>query len=389
MPDHLNQSPAGAKMLDLIAYRGLDFVSGQNATLRDTRGRSFTDLASAHGVAAIGHCHPSLQKAIGEQSGRLLSCPGSFGTPLRQELATELRQLMPAGLNRFFFTNSGSESLEAALKMAILSSDRKKIIAFRGGFHGRTLGALGLTFTPKYREPFIPFVPEVDFLPFNDIEALRTAMDTSVCAVVLEVVQGEGGVIPASTTFLRELESLCRRFGCLLIADEVQTGGGRTGTFWAVEASGITPDILCFAKALGGGFPFGGIACSERIRPRPGSHGSTFGGNPLACAAALASLMVIQEEQLCRKAQEKGDMVMAMLRKEDMPDVAEIRGRGLMIGIELKYKVTPVLSRLQERGVIALAAGPRVLRLLPPLTIPKDQLRDAVEIIIDILKKTV
>lgn len=387
MFETLSRSPQPGEILNLFAHRGIVFESGENATLIDNAGRRYTDLASGHGVAAIGHAHPVLQQALAIQSGRLLSCPGSFGSEPRQALMDRLARLLPPGLNRFFFTNSGTESLEAALKMALLSSDRKKLIAFRGGFHGRTLGALGLTFNPRYRQPFADFIPQVEFLPFNDLDAAKAAIDSTVCAVILEPIQGEGGVIPATRTFLHEIEDLCRRHGCLLILDEVQTGGGRTGYFWAMEESGIRPDILCFAKALGGGFPFGGIACTERIVASPGSHGSTYGGNPLACAAALATLSIIHDEHLCEAARIKGRVIMKMLEVNTPAVVKEIRGRGMMVGIELQQNVTPILSRLQEKGVIALAAGPRVLRLLPPLTIPVVQLQDALQTIVEVLKE--
>lgn len=387
MSENLISSSPKAELLSLFAHRGIDFVSGDNATLVDSHGKTYTDLASGHGVAAIGHAHPAVQRAVSDQSGRLLCCPGSFGNPQRQNLVETLSRLTPAGLNRFFFTNSGTEAVEAALKMALLSSTRKKLIAFRGSFHGRTLGALGLTFNPRYRQPFAGFTPQADFLPFNDTDAAKTAIDQTVCAVILEPIQGEGGVVPGDPVFLREIETLCRRHGVLLILDEVQTGGGRTGCFWALEEAGISPDILCFAKALGGGFPFGGIACNDRITETPGSHGSTYGGNPLACAAALAALEVIRGQNLSQAARIKGRMIMKMLEMIPRQAVKEVRGRGMMIGIELNQNVNPLLVQLQERGVIALAAGPRVLRLLPPLTIPEDQLKGSLQIIIELLKK--
>jgi acetylornithine/LysW-gamma-L-lysine aminotransferase len=383
MSESLSQNQPKAEMLNLFAHRGIDFVSGNKATLVDSHGKTYTDLAAGHGVAAIGHAHPAVQRALAEQGGRLLCCPGSFGNPQRQALVETLSRLTPAGLTRFFFTNSGTESVEAALKMAILSSPRQKLIAFRGSFHGRTLGALGLTYNPKYRQPFAGFTPQATFLPYNDLNAAETAIDETVCAVILEPIQGEGGVVPGSRPFLRGIEALCRRHGCLLILDEVQTGGGRTGSFWALEDSGLSPDILCFAKALGGGFPFGGIACSPRITETPGSHGSTYGGNPLACATALAAIGVIHEEKLCEAAHTKGKMMIKTLEGASLPGVREIRGRGMMIGIELNQNVNPLLVRLQERGVIALAAGPRVLRLLPPLTIPEEQLMAALNILVE------
>lgn len=384
MADTMN-TVNNSEMLEFQAYRGLDLVRGENATLVDGQGRSYIDLASGHGVMAVGHCHPRIVAAVQKQSARLLSCPASFGSPPRQELIQSLKKHSPASLHRFFFCNSGTEAVEAALKLAFFNRPRKRLIAFRGGFHGRTLGALGLTFNPRYREPFLPLTPQVEFLPYNDIQAAKRAIDDRVCAVVLEAVQGEGGVIPGRPDFLQEVAERCRLHDCLLILDEVQTGGGRTGAFWALEHSGIVPDILCFAKALGGGLPFGGIACGERIGEKTGIHGSTFGGNPLACASARAAVQVIEKEKLCFSAREKGAMAMEQLRQIRSPRIKETRGLGLMIGIELDIPVTRILSTLQHRGVIALAAGPKVLRLLPPLTIPTEELSKALSVIGEVL----
>jgi len=372
--------------MNFSANRGIRLIKGENATIYDDCGRTYIDLASAHGVAAVGHAHPAVARAVAFQSQHLLSCPGSFSNDARDRLISALSRVTPPALNRFFFCNSGTEAVEAALKLAAISNGRSRFVAFKRSFHGRTIGALGVTWPPGYREPFHSLLPQVTFLPFNQVEGLIKAIDHTVAAVIVEGVQGEGGVYPARADFLCEIQSACNESDACLILDEIQTGGGRTGKFWAHSHFGVTPDIICFAKALGGGFPFGGIACGPRIMEKPGIHGSTFGGNPVACAAAAAALSIIESQDLCVMAAEKGEIIIEQLQREPLPGVRDIRGLGCMVGIELEYAVTPLLKRLQARGVIALAAGPHVMRLLPPLTIPEEQLLRALDTLITLLK---
>jgi acetylornithine/LysW-gamma-L-lysine aminotransferase len=286
----------------------------------------------------------------------------------------KLTALTP-GLDRVFFCNSGTESVEAAIKFSRLSTSRTGIIAAMRGFHGRTMGSLSATWNKKYREPFAPLIPDFSHVPYNQIEALEKAVSDQTAAVILEPVQGEGGVYPADPGYLEAAQRLCSERGALLIIDEVQTGFGRTGKIFAYQHYGITPDLVCCAKSLAGGVPIGAVLIGGRVENlTPGVHGSTFGGNPLSCAAGLAALTAIEEENLCGQAAEKGAYLMGKLKAIQSPNIREIRGLGLMIGIELKQKVAPYLRALQEKRIIALNAGMTVIRLLPPLVISYDQI---------------
>jgi acetylornithine/LysW-gamma-L-lysine aminotransferase len=306
-----------------------------------------------------------------------------FYNDRRADLASRLCAL--AGMPRLFLCNSGAEAIEAAFKFARAnangaSTGRTKIVAAMRGFHGRTFGALSATWNKKYREPFEPLVPGFVHVPYNNLERLAQAVDGETAAVVLEVVQGEGGVYPGSAEYLQGAQRLCRQAGALLIIDEVQTGFGRTGRFFAFQHYGLEPDLVCVAKSLAGGLPMGAVLIGERVGEIPtGSHGTTFGGNPLACAAALAVLQTMEQEQLPQRAAELGNYLLERLRGIDSPRVREVRGLGLMVGIEIRQKVAPYLQALMEHGVLALAAGLTVIRLLPPLVIEQQQLDRVVE----------
>ncbi|MBI3961694.1 MAG: aspartate aminotransferase family protein [Deinococcus sp.] len=356
--------------------RRLAIVRGQGAHLWDEQGREYIDCAAGIGVANVGHCHPRVVAALTQQAQTLITCPEIFYNNQRAELERRLIELAPQGLDRVFLCNSGTEAMETALKLARLATKRPNFVACMRGFHGRTMGALSATYKKEYREPFMPLLDGFSHVPFENLEALEQAVDERTAGVFIEVVQGEGGVRPASSQYLRGVEQLCRQRGTMLIVDEVQTGFGRTGKLFAVEHSGITPDFLCVAKALGGGVPIGAaLFNSQKTGEIPkGVHGSTFGGNPLAAAAACAALDVIIGEDLSRRAQELGEYFMNQLRAIQSPLIREVRGLGLMVGIELKEKVQPYLEALMEKGVLALPAGPNVLRLLPPLVISKEDL---------------
>ena len=265
--------------------------------------------------------------------------------------------------------------MEGAFKFARLSTGRTEIVATMRGFHGRTMGALSATWEKKYREPFAPLVPGIAHVPYGKIERMEAAISEDTAAVIVEIVQGEGGVRPGSTEYLQGVRKLCSERGALLIVDEVQTGFGRTGKMFAFEHHGIQPDVLCLAKGMAGGVPMGAVALGDRVTGlHPGVHGSTFGGNPLACAAALAAIGVLQDEDLPGQAAEKGAYLLRELHKIDAPQIREIRGLGLMVGIELRTRVRPYLEALIEQGVLALPAGPTVIRLLPPLVIGYEEL---------------
>jgi len=290
-------------------------------------------------------------------------------------------------MERVFFCNSGAETVEAAFKFARISTGRTGIIATMRGFHGRTMGALSATWNKAYREPFLPLIPDVSHVPYNNIQALDKAVNDKTAAVILEVIQGEGGVYPAEPGYLQEAQRICKERGALLIIDEVQTGFCRTGKMFACQHFGITPDLLCCAKSLAGGIPMGAVLIGPAVKNLvPGVHGSTFGGNPLSCAAAVAALEVMEEEGLAKQAAEKGAYLIKKLKDIQSPLIREVRGMGLMIGIELKQKVMPYLKALQEKHIIALNAGLTVMRFLPPLVITYEQLDRLVSAISEVLQ---
>lgn len=357
--------------------RPLRIVRGSGATLEDVDGRQYIDCAAGIGVANVGHAHPRVVAALAEQAARLITCPELFANDTRVAYLERLVAVLPQGLDRVLLCNSGTEAVESALKFARLATGRVEIVAALRGFHGRTMGALSATWEPHYREPFAPLVPGVRHVRYNDAAALGEAVGPDTAAVILEVIQGEGGVRVADDAYLREARRLCDERGALLILDEVQTGFGRTGRLWACEHAGVTPDILCLAKGIAGGVPMGATCVGPRVPSLPaGTHGSTFGGNPLACAAALATLDILRDERLPERAAESGAYLRERLDRlaAHAPRIREARGRGLMLGIELREHVYPTLDRLAERGVLALNAGPYVIRLLPPLVIERAQL---------------
>ena len=375
----------GAHTSGVYSKRPLAIVRGSGALLYDAEGREYVDCAAGHGVANIGHGRPEVAAALAAQAQTLITCQEAVYNDVRARLLSRLAALAPGGLDRFFLCNSGTEAVEGALKFARLATGRTEFVATLRGFHGRTLGALSTTWEKSYREPFAPLVPGVTHVRYNDLAAAGVAITERTAAVIIELVQGEGGVHVASEEYVRGLASLCRERGALLIVDEVQTGLGRTGVMFACERYGLAPDLLCLAKSLAGGVPIGAIGLGPRVmesgRIAKGAHGSTFGGNPLACAASLTALDVVEQEDLPRRAAYLGERALARLRSVRGDLVREVRGVGLMIGIELRERVQPYLEALLEQGVLALPAGPNVLRLLPPLVITEAQLDYALDAI--------
>jgi acetylornithine/LysW-gamma-L-lysine aminotransferase len=366
--------------------RPLALVRGAGARVRDADGREYIDCVAGQGAANLGHAHPAVVAAIAEQAARLISCPEIFTNDQRAAYAAELTAHLPAGLHRVFFCNSGAETVEGALKFARAITGRSGVVATVRGFHGRTFGALSATFEPKYREPFMPLVPGVVHVPYDRIAALEAAVDDTTAAVIVEPIQGEGGVRVPADDYLAAAADCCRRRGAVLIVDEVQTGFGRTGTLFASTHAGVTPDILLLAKSIAGGLPMGAIVLHERLGAMaPASHGTTFGGGPVVCAAARATLRTLVADGLPERAARLGAALLTRLRAHASPRVREVRGRGLLIGIELKERVQPALVALLERGVLALPAGPNVLRLLPPLVIAEDDLWHVADVLADVL----
>ncbi|HFC10323.1 MAG TPA: aspartate aminotransferase family protein [Chloroflexi bacterium] len=358
----------------LYTKRPLTIVRGQGALVWDDQGRAYIDCVAGHGVANIGHSHPKVVEALRAQAERIITCPEMFYNDTRARLLERLGNLVP-GMERVFLCNSGTEAVEAAIKFARFSTGRAGIVAAMRGFHGRTLGSLSATWNKKYRAPFQPLVPEFSHIPYNKPAALREAVTENTAAVLLEAVQGEGGIHPATPEFLQTAQEICRERGALLIIDEIQSGMGRTGKMFAFQHSGVQPDLVTLAKGIAGGVPMGAVLIGERVAPlKPGIHGTTFGGNPLAAAASLATLDVLEGENLPQRAAETGAYFLERLRSIQNPLIREVRGAGLMIGVELKQKVAPVIQGLMAHGVLALPAGMTVVRFLPPLVITTAQI---------------
>lgn len=369
----------GAYQVPLYAKRGIALVRGEGVWLYDSDGRRYLDLMSNYGVNILGHAHPRVTAAIVGQAGRLLSCHQSFASDVRVAFLEKLLSIAPAGLTRVYLSNSGAEAVEAALKFAWAVTGRRKLVAARRGFHGRTLGALAATAEVKYRKPFLAVLPEVIHVPFGDEAALEDAVDQDTAAVILEPVQGEGGIYPADPAYLEKARLVTRNRGALLIFDEVQTAF-RTGRWFASQHAGVTPDLLCVAKGLANGVPIGATLVAEDIALSlpTGTHGGTFGGNPLACAAGLATLEALDDDHLIPRASELGAYFQQQLRGLRHPLVRDVRGLGLMLGVELKTRATKVLIALQERGVLALPAATTIVRLLPPLILSREEIDLAV-----------
>lgn len=370
--------------LGVYPRRDIVLVGGKGARLFDDQGKEYIDCASNVGVSNIGHGHQSVAKAVYEQYLALGNCYSMFYNPVRARLAEKLVNLAPENLTRVFFCNSGAEANEAALKFARSATGKPEIIAAMRGFHGKTMGALAATWGPEYQKPFEPMLPGLKHVPYNNFEKLQAAVGEQTAAILLEPVQGEGGVRVGDRQYFQKVRRLCNDLNILLILDEVQTGFGRTGTMFACEQF-VAPDILCLAKSLAGGIPMGAVLCSERVNVPVKSHTSTFGGNPTACAAALAALKVIEDEGLVQKAQTLGAYFLDQLRNIESPKIREVRGLGLMIGVELKEKAGPYVQQLMEQGVIVLLAGATVIRLLPPLVISREEIDTVVAALRDIL----
>ncbi|HEV2581825.1 MAG TPA: [LysW]-lysine hydrolase [Ktedonobacteraceae bacterium] len=369
--------------------RPIAIVRGQGALVWDDEGREYIDCTAGYGIVNIGHARPEIAAAIAAQAQRLISCPELFYNDTRARLLERLARLTPQGLDHIFLCNSGTEAVEGAIKFARLATGRTGIVATLRGFHGRTMGALSATWEPHYREPFAPLLPGVSHVRYNDLAAMEAAITGETAAVIIELVQGEGGVHVATVEYVKGLAQLCRERGALLIVDEVQTGFGRTGRLFACEHYALQPDILCLAKSLGGGVPVGAVCLGPRVMESGcitrGVHGSSFGGNPLACAAALAALDIIEQEDLPARAASLGTRALERLRSLRAPLVREARGQGLLLGIELTRRAQPFIDALGERGILALQAGPNVIRLLPPLVITEAQLDHALDIVEEVL----
>ena len=374
----------------VTSKRPLAIVRGKGARVWDENGREYIDCVGGQGTANVGHANPFVAEAIAEQARTLIALTEIFYNDKRAAIEETLARISPNRANRIYLCNSGAEAIESAIKLARYTTGRTGIVAFMRGFHGRTMGALSATWEPKYREPFLPLVPDFSHVPYDNLDKAREAITDQTAGVIVEVVQGEGGVRPGSREFLLGLQELCRERGAMLIVDEVQTGFCRTGKMFASEHYGLEGDFVCVAKSIAGGLPMGAVMIGERVKKlEPMIHGSTFGGNPLACAAALAAIGFMERENLAARAAELGAYIIGRLQRIESPLIREVRGLGLMIGVELKQKVTPYLMALMERGVLALPAGLNVLRLLPPLVIEKSDLDVVAEAIERVVNEAV
>lgn len=365
------------------------FVRGDGVKLWDAEGNEYLDCLAGIAVASVGHANPRLAKAIAEQAQKLIVCPQNLGSDTRTAFTDKLFTFVKPPLTRVFLASSGSEINEAALKWARAATGRKRFVAAMRGFSGRTMGALSLTWEKKYRKPFEPLRYEADFIPYNNVEKLDEAIGDDTAAVFLEPVQGEGGINLADKAFLQAARKLTRERGALLIMDEVQSGAGRTGTFLASEQYEVVPDMVTLAKGLGGGVPIGALIMTDEVAsgmPK-GGHGTTFGGNPLAAAAALAVLEEFEARDLLAHVRDVGAYFKEQLEAIDSKKIRDVRGLGLMLGMELKEKVAPYIAALKNEGVLTINAGATVIRFVPPLIISKSEVDEVVRCVAKVLSE--
>ncbi|HUG93092.1 MAG TPA: aspartate aminotransferase family protein [Planctomycetaceae bacterium] len=365
-------------------------VRGEGSSVWDADGRRYLDLFPGWGCNILGYCPPRVVAAVQQQAARLIHVPNTWYTEAQGTFA---RLLSERSFGKAFFCNSGAEAVEAAIKLARLHTPegRHKIISFSNSFHGRTYAAVTATAQPKYHEGIGPMMAGFRYAAFNDLDAVESLVDDETAAILIEPVQGEGGINLPDDDFLPGLRRLADERGCLLIFDEVQTGMGRTGTWFAFERAGVQPDIMTMAKGLAGGVACGGIMASDAVAPslRPGMHASTFGGNPLAMAAGIATIETIEEDDLltnCRRMSDRFRAFFARLQ-EELPVIGEVRVRGLMIGIDLTIPATPAVGKCMERGVLVNATHDTVVRLLPPLNITAEQVDEGCETIAAVLRE--
>ncbi|WP_227394614.1 acetylornithine transaminase [Jeotgalibacillus aurantiacus] len=368
------------------ARRSIHITEGKGTVVKDENGKSYLDFTSGIAVVSLGHAHPSIVKTLQVQSEKLWHISNLFESPAQEKLAETLTADTP--LDCAFFCNSGAEANEAAIKLARKATGKHVIVTFEQSFHGRTTGAMAATGQDKVKQGFGPLMPEFRTVPFNDTEALKHAVKEDTAAIMLEVIQGEGGVNVIQESFARDIQELCDSMGVLLIIDEVQTGIGRTGTRYAFEQTPLVPDIVTLAKGLGGGFPIGSMLGTERLSTHfgPGTHGTTFGGNPLAVAVAQTVVDHVFDAVFLQEVKEKERVLREQLAPLlDLPEVKGLTGKGLMLGVVLHDEAAPIVQQAEENGLLLVPAGPNVIRMLPPLTVTEQELKEAAAI----LKQTI
>ena len=364
---------------------------GLGAHVWDTDGKEYVDFMGGYGVALVGHRNERVVNALKNQLEKIITVHSSLYNKTREEFLESLIKVAPDSLSQVHLNNSGAESVEAAIKFARKFTGKKGMIAMNGSYHGKSFGALSLTFSPKYRKVFQPLVEKVSFSPFGDIETLRSKIDDDTGFIILEPIQGESGIHVAPDGFLQQVREICDEKGILLVFDEIQAGLGRTGRMWASEHWNTTPDIMCLAKGIAGGVPMGAtlvrpdiLACISK-----GEHSSTFGGNPLSCAAGIATLQALTQDGLIQNAENMGQKLFDGLNqlKEKHKIIREIRGKGLMIGVELKFDVRDILMDGIKQGVLLLYSGRNILRFLPPLVITEEDITKVLEILDNLLTR--
>ncbi len=366
------------------------FEKGEGCTLWDVEGKKYLDALAGIAVCNLGHCHPAVTQAIRKQAGDLVHISNFFVSKPQVELSEMLVNL--SGMDRVFFTNSGAESVEGAIKLARKYARSKKgggeVIAMKNSFHGRTLATIAMG-KKAMQEGFGPMPEGFQQIEFNDIEAVKRAVSENTAAIILEPVQGEGGIHVAEVEYLKKLRALCDKHNIVLIFDEIQCGIGRTGKLFAKEHFGVEPDIMTLAKGLGGGMPIGAILCQQKIDDAInfGDHGTTFGGNPLACAASIATLNLIKEDSFLDEVKAKGEYLKSKILAQDLPHLEDVRGMGLMLGAVFGFETKPLVAKMLDYGVIANATANNVLRLVPPLIIAEDEMDHLVKIIAQSVKE--
>lgn len=372
----------------------VNFEKGIGTKLYDIEGKEYLDFVAGVAVNCLGHCHPAIVKALDEQSKKLIHVSNLYWTPTQTELAKKLIQY--SDHDTVFFCNSGTEANETAIKMARkygkLTGDAEKyeIITMENSFHGRTLGSLSITGQTKYQKDFMPLMGGVSSVRFNDIDDLQKKISEKTCAVIIEPIQGEGGIIKADETFLVEANKLCKEYNALLIFDEVQCGIGRSGDLFAYQSFGVVPDIVCLAKGLGGGFPIGAVLANEKASIfKPGDHGCTFGGNPLGCAVSLAVFKELIENGVLEGVKEKEQLFKAEIEKLMLQYnfIKKIDGKGLMLGIHLEVEAKKIVGKAFEKGLLIIGAGKNIVRIVPPLNITTDEIKKGLEILQEIFKE--
>ncbi len=369
-------------LANVFAKKPVVFTKGKGALLWDINGKEYLDCSSSYGVAVLGHCHPKVVAAIQTQAEQLITCHGAYYNDKRAEFIEKLTKIMPSGLTKAFLSNSGAESVECAIKLARKATGKTEIIALMGSYHGKTMGALSATWDKKYREPFMPLVPDIKHVAPDNADKIREAITEKTAAVLMEPIRGEGGIRVPPDGYIQEVREICNKRGVLLMFDEVQTSFGRTGKLWGCQNWNVTPDVICLAKPFAGGLPIGITVARDDLMSqfKIGEHSTTFSGSPLVCAAGCAAIDALIEDRLVEKAAMNGAYFKGQLERlaANHKIVKEVRGLGLMLGMELRYEVLGTILKTLERGVLILDAGRTVIRLLPPLVITKPQIDRAI-----------